>query len=78
MNIESIAIDLFYLAGGLYDDDCHYGNQRNAPAILVKAWVALGRGKEREKYLRDVFGDQVFEDELEELEKLLGTAKVGS
>ena len=69
---ESVMIDLFYLAGGLHDDDCYYGDQRKAPAILIRAWIVMGKDKPKEKYLRDVLGDEKFENELAEHERKWG------
>ena len=50
--IKALAHKLFYLAGGLHDDDSYYGNNRGAPAILLEAAKILG--DIREGYLGDI------------------------
>ena len=50
------ALDLWYLAAGLHDDDSYYGNGRKAPERLARAGEALGWPDGMRQFYVDVTG----------------------
>lgn len=50
------ALDMWYLAAGLHDDDTYYGNNRKAPERLARAGEAMGWPDGTRQFYVDVTG----------------------
>lgn len=58
MTEREAAINLWYLAAMLHDDDSYYGRRRDAPARLRDAADALGWPDDMASVFEDVTGDK--------------------